>query len=502
MDKFNKPISWFKKIPLSTYILTSLIVFFIIVNVVTINHWYFSVIGDEYSFYIFAKNFNLLKLNLFSQSGVYGNHPVLSSVYQALVMKILGDSNFAWRFSSLLIVPLSIPGLYLIGKELFNKNVGLFSAIIFSSSFYLFGYAHTGYNNIQALFPFIYGVYMAIKGYKKNATIYYVLSGFFCALGWYTFYTSRITILLVSIIFALKLIKKNNRSENIKNFAFLLIVFFLITTPLIITNKEEVITKMLDQSILNREYYGTFIDNPTKRFLINFKKNFFSFILGNDLKHFVSAPILDPISKILALIGLSIAIKNIRKLKYSLLLIFYVLLTIMVSFNPLNEIAISRIHLNLSILTIFGGIGWHFTNKLISKKSGQTYSVILALSILILNIYTFYYEIPRKFPLNKEALIIKAAQTSSIPLIIHEGQNENKTFRKIIEAYDFKQDVFFLNSQTKQINLPKTTFLYVSNDKKTNKMDINLLKSCHKANSVRFFAPNKNIWLEALKCKK
>jgi len=53
--------------------------------------------GDEYAFFYTAKNIaDGLPFNLFSQEGVYGVHPVLSSAYQAIFIKLSAGDLFAW----------------------------------------------------------------------------------------------------------------------------------------------------------------------------------------------------------------------------------------------------------------------------------------------------------------------------------------------------------------------------------------------------------------------
>lgn len=69
---------------------------FILLNVHGLTNWYYSFIGDEYSFFELAKGIaqGTQKINLLSQKGVYDYHPVLDSFYQAQIMKILGANNF------------------------------------------------------------------------------------------------------------------------------------------------------------------------------------------------------------------------------------------------------------------------------------------------------------------------------------------------------------------------------------------------------------------------
>jgi len=131
---------------------------FLALNIRDLGDWYYSAIGDEYAFYQSALQISENGITKpFSQDGVYNTHPVLNSAYQGVVMTIFGRDNLGWRLASVLSIALTIPGVYVIGRTLGNRNIAAISALLFAFSHYVLAYAHTGYNNIHALAPVVWG---------------------------------------------------------------------------------------------------------------------------------------------------------------------------------------------------------------------------------------------------------------------------------------------------------------------------------------------------------
>jgi len=89
--------------------------------------------GDEvYSFGV-ANNANVF--GIIKVAALYDNHPPF---YYIILhyggIKLFGTSEFAVRFPSLIFGVLAIPMIYLLGRRLFNEEVGLISALILAIS--------------------------------------------------------------------------------------------------------------------------------------------------------------------------------------------------------------------------------------------------------------------------------------------------------------------------------------------------------------------------------
>lgn len=124
---------YFPKSILSVILFPFLItVIFLIVNLSDLTYWYFSAINDEYAFFHFARSMAQgASVNIFSQNGVYGLVPVLSSYYQGTMMKVLGIDNFGWKASIILLIAASFLPFYFFVKSKFGKIVACSSLSVF-----------------------------------------------------------------------------------------------------------------------------------------------------------------------------------------------------------------------------------------------------------------------------------------------------------------------------------------------------------------------------------
>lgn len=106
-------------------------------------------------------------LNIQYNGAPFFDHPPLGFWLMALSFKIFGFNEFAARFPSALAGFSSVVIIYLLGKELFNRSVGLASAFALVSSPWFLFRARSG--NLDALVTtlFILSIYSALI-YSRN----------------------------------------------------------------------------------------------------------------------------------------------------------------------------------------------------------------------------------------------------------------------------------------------------------------------------------------------
>ncbi|OAI42748.1 hypothetical protein AYO41_03740 [Verrucomicrobia bacterium SCGC AG-212-E04] len=71
-------------------------------------------LGDEIRFFTTAKEIlqGQFSRDPLSEDGLWGYHPVLSHLWQAMFMRVLGPTQFAWRLSSLVAFIIALPPFY------------------------------------------------------------------------------------------------------------------------------------------------------------------------------------------------------------------------------------------------------------------------------------------------------------------------------------------------------------------------------------------------------
>src|SRR5882672_996205 len=219
---------------------------FILINTLHMGSWYFTVIGDEYAFWQMAHMVARGdQINFFTQEGAYGIVPAASSYYQAAIMTVAGVNYYGWKLSMILIVAVSFPFLYFIAFRLFDRPVAIVSVVICAMSHYIWAYTRTGYSNIESLFPTLASVALAFAAIDTASPRRFYLAGVFAGFGFYTFYSSRMTIGLVIVLVLLA----RPRRIITRGLPPMLLGFVLTLTPLVVISRSRVVTDMLTRSV-------------------------------------------------------------------------------------------------------------------------------------------------------------------------------------------------------------------------------------------------------------
>jgi 4-amino-4-deoxy-L-arabinose transferase-like glycosyltransferase len=316
-----------------------------------LTNWRYATTGDDGAFYLIARDIvqDGSGFNLFGQFGPSGNHPVLSSAYQAAVMEVFGVDVFGWRLATALLVFASIPVFYLLLRELMHPRVALLGTLVLAPSHYLLGYAHTGYDNLFAIFPTLLALLLFVAGVRKSSVLLMYGAGVAAGLGFYTFYSARAAIVTI----ALALLLQGRSHWRAGNILPLALGFVLAVTPIFALEGWDVISEMRAES----QAGNTSMAGTMSRLAESAPRAFLAFNFNPYPKHFVSGSLLDDVSAPLALLGLAYAATRVRDAGHRLLVIwFLVAITASGLFHPRQEEINSRLHFVLPPMAAFAGI--------------------------------------------------------------------------------------------------------------------------------------------------
>lgn len=204
-------------------LILTLPVFIYRLTAVTLSSW------DEAWYASIARNifYSHDLLNMVYNSNPFYDHPPFVMLIQSLCFKLFGISDFAVRFPSSLFGFLALIILYLIGKEIFGKWAGFFSALALITSPWFLLRSRTGNIDTVLTFLFLSTFYFALKA-GKNKIYLIALS---VSLG-FLFLTKSLvpfTILPVIIYLLWKKVK-------LKSLLLPSLLFLLITLPWFIVN--------------------------------------------------------------------------------------------------------------------------------------------------------------------------------------------------------------------------------------------------------------------------
>ena len=149
----------------------------------------------------------------------------------AFSFSIFGASVWSIKIVAALIGISTVLGLYLLTKELFNKNVALLSSFFLAVSFWHVNFSRIGFRAILVPFVLVFAFYFLFKGFRTKSFLNFLISGLFFGLGFYTYISYRLIVLLLPLILICWWYLRKDKKLLIGTAVFLLTAF-LVALPL------------------------------------------------------------------------------------------------------------------------------------------------------------------------------------------------------------------------------------------------------------------------------
>ena len=399
------------------YFLDSLVVvgfltLFIAMAVADLEHWYYSAIGDEFIFFEHARRIAEEGITRpFSQEGVYDKYPVMASVFQAMVMRVFGADNFGWTLSEALFAAASIPGIYILGHTLGGRKAAVFSVALFACSHYILAQSHVGYANLSPLPVAVWSITLFVMGWRRGNPLLLYAAGVIAGLGFYTHYSGRV-VLPVIFLFALA----SWRPKRLVDLWPLAFGFALTVAPTFIVEQERVVTRMFAEVVGG--YSEVVTGSPLSRVLSNIELNLPAFNFNSSVHTYVYGSLLDPVSAVIAVLGVAYALGHFRLRQFRLLLLWFgVAMVVTGLLSPYPHVAITRLTFAVPPLVLLAGVSMaHIVDYIQSswrnnqwpRLRGAAASVLLLLLPLIfaLNLWQFWQLTPAVYSHTPEALAV------------------------------------------------------------------------------------------------
>lgn len=357
----------------------------------------------------------------------------------------LDYTPLALRIAPAIIGVISVWAIYLLGKELYNKNVGLISAAALAVSAWHIQFSRNGFRAIMAPLALTLLFYFFIKAYREGKLKYYVATGITFALGFYTYLSFRMAPLVLIALLIFILVKdKKFLSVNKKNIAWMFVAFFVVMIPMFI-HFYHVPGDMLGRSstsIMNKELNG---GSPAKTFFIGIGKTalMFNFHGDENFRHNVGGtPMLDPIVGILFWIGVVIVLMRLNKIEYFLLLMWVGALSlpeILTAEGIPHALRIVGI-MPVVFLCIGLALDW-----IITKVKLEKFAPYIILALLVISGVFGYYKYFQLFPTMGETGEAYAEDMVAIANDINAAPASRKNIL-IVGEYGTKTVAFITNS--------------------------------------------------------
>ncbi len=359
--------------------------------------------------------------------------PIISSLFLRIV-----NGEILSRLLILILSVASVIGIYYLGKELYNKKVGLLSAFLMSIFYLNLFFTYRLLVDIPSLTFFIFSSFFLYKYFKTNSNKALYLAAVMIAVG--TLFKLSTAFILVACLIYL-LITEGLKFLKRKEIWIASLIFLLILTPYLIWGYFEFGGFVLTQAsghVAPESYFAGF--NIFKNYLISFPTYFswpllITFIFGLALMYKL-------------VLYFDLLVKGDKKLKRDL----YLLLTFLI---PLILISFLIGHNeNRYIMTIFPTVFvisssfiWRIYNFIKKRKpNGKIFAIIIV--VLLLGFTTIY-----QFKLADS--LIKDKEDSYLP-VKEAGLwlKENSHPSDIIVTESRPQIRYYSERQT--IRIPKT----------------------------------------------
>ena len=442
------PTAWMREHCADLLLVLSLVAAFIALNTYDLQDWYYSAIGDEFLFFEHAKHITEEGVTRpFSQEGVYDKHPVMSSVFQAVVMWVFGADYFGWTFSETLNAALTIPGVYLLGYAFGGRKAAAISASLFAFSHFIFAFSHAGYNNLSSLPVAVWSLALFVLGWRNGNPLLLYAAGVVAGFGFYTHYSGR-AVLPIILLFAVTA-GSPRRLLGLWPLAF---GFALTVAPTFIVEQEQVFTRMFGQVVGG--YSEAVAGSIGDRILNNIEINLPAFNYNSTVHSYVYGSLLDPVSAVLAVLGIGFALGHIRKPYPRLLLIWFGVAAFMTGIlSPYPHVAITRLAFVVPPLALLAGLlagqigdalqirADRIVRSLARIAVPALLSLLLAV-ILALNLWQFWQVTPSAFPHRPEAVALGAYRSGHCisdvnrTLLVGQAVGDGSLMNQVLTVFD------------------------------------------------------------------
>ncbi len=389
----------------------------LIVYVFDWRSWKYIYIGDEYTFYYFAKDIadGKVPLRMLYENGIYDHHPFWASLYQAVMMLLFGKSYIGWRMSSTIIPVLGIIPLYLWIRIIFNKNIAILAIASYTFALPLMAFARIPHDIIHAIFPFIMGMFLLELAIRKKSYFWTFLAAIFVGLCFYTFQTAR---LIAPVGFFYWLFHPLRKEFPVKKLVTGVIIFIVFILPMILggINTDRPTGSFLDKMLIHTFVKAKEVrpvNNDFAYMVTNFVHAFFSFMFKYKISHYVPFSVMDIISSIGIVLGFAYLIVFYKRdwrakfLLYSFLINIFIIGSISQYELPPN----TRLNFLVIIYSMIAAIGIYslvyFLQNIFSFKNNQKLVLSFAIIIIFLDLYIFFGLMPLKANYNPEAIAMK-----------------------------------------------------------------------------------------------
>ncbi len=287
-----------------------------------IDGWWFTLVGDEYVFWDYAKQIAHDTLSqtgsrLFSVDGGVQGYSYLASLIQAVSLKILGANNFGWRFSSLYLSALAIAFFYRFFRTFAGRLTAALASLFLAASHYIMTFGKIGYPILQAYFAMSLALAAAAWAVRTRRPVAFASLGFAVAFCFYV-YPAALYVVPIPFLLLLIYIPPVTR-QAIGGWATTIKTLLIAIFPLFFQ------FDFWRLKVPGTIYFNPAIVQSSSNIVSHFASNLiyaaYSYLYRPEDKHFVAVSYVDPLTAVLFAIGLALVLRRVLRNRFALFVI-------------------------------------------------------------------------------------------------------------------------------------------------------------------------------------
>lgn len=382
----------------------------------------------------------------------YGN-PALIFYFTALLFRLFGESVAVLRFSLAILNVLWLPFFYLTIKSLFSRKLAAVSTFLLAT-----GYVSLAFSRKAELLAlncaFFPSLFFALRAAQTGKAKYYLLAGLLLGINLHTNQPFWITpILVITLFLGWFVVAK----RFVKNFIFLVSGFLVTASPMLVLGfspdgpllarfKSIIITSPEShyQSLYRSQY-------PTvnSQLVNNFTATVMAFWSRQDLDirdYFVHGPILDPVSRVLFVVGFFGGVFLLPRNRGKLILVYiFFLVFLSGSIFTVDAPNSRRMQPSVYISYVFVGIGIYGLIEIVNKAPVAMRKIGLGLIVLgIIGLGAYNARVYFKASRSADAKSIMAFQLTEVARFVRSQPHSYVYFYSSRWPYDYETLRFLL----------------------------------------------------------
>jgi len=335
--------------------------------------------------------------NLFT-TGWY-NLPLLGFATHALSMRAFGINIFGLRMASVIFGTLSLLPFYFLVRLLFRKQTAVISTTLLAISHWYIHFSRLGINYIQTPFFELLAFYFLLRALRFRKESDFVWSGLAVGFGFYTYYASRLVLLLILVFLAYRALgEKGFLRSNYRGMVLMAAAVVFAFAPMglyFFDHGRQFVSRSGDVFIFapsNLEHSFRAYDtrDPLRLLCIQTVRTLSVFNYRGDTsgQYGFREPILDFYTSAFFVLGLAYSLSQWRQWEHFFLNLWFWATIVMGSILTVDAPFTPRLVGMIPVLFVFAGLALDKTREQLSQackpKWKRCFTLVTALTLLLI----------------------------------------------------------------------------------------------------------------------